>query len=298
MFRFALIAFIMFFSFRPACAQEDGAQTAASESDQQISEFSLAGYGEKGKKSWDIGGKSADIFENVVKLQDVVAHMYGQNEDIKLTADRGDFDKQDGRVHVEDNVVITTTTGAKLTTDSLDWDRKNQLVSTKDKVNIARDNMVTTATGAEGLPNLSHVTLGKDVQVDISPKEGQGLKDKIVITCDGPLEIDYAKNIATFKNNVKVDTQDNLIYSDLMDVYFMKKDVPAAVEKSNDPNAMMMGTSIDKIKCVGNVKIVRGQNTSYSDEALYTASDKRIVLTGSPKLILYSSEDLSASFGN
>jgi len=36
------------------------------ESDQQISDFSLSGYGDKGKKSWDISGKSADIFTEVV----------------------------------------------------------------------------------------------------------------------------------------------------------------------------------------------------------------------------------------
>jgi len=269
------------------------------EADQQINNFSLSGYGEKGKKTWDISGDSADIFDNIIKLKDVIGNLYGEKEDIKLTADKGDFDKLDGKIHLEQNVVITTSGGAKLTTNSLDWDRKKQLVATNDIVNIARENMVTVAKGAIGEPNLKKVTLQKDVQVDINPateeNKGKAGGNKIIITCDGPLEIDYAKNIATFKNNVKVDTQDNLIYSDIMDVYFA---VSGDDKKETDDAPMMMGTKIDKIVARGNVKITRGENVSYSEEAVYSAVDKKIVLTGKPKLIIYSTEGLSASFGN
>jgi LPS export ABC transporter protein LptC len=269
------------------------------DSDQQIRDFSLSGFGEKGKKAWDLSGKSADIFDEVVKLKDVIGNLYGEKENIQLTADKGDFNKVNAKVHLEDNVVITTSSGTKLTTESLDWDRKKQLVSTKDQVNIERENMITEALGAYGQPNLNKVTLEKDVTVNINPatnpNTASGLKDKIIITCDGPLEIDYEKNIATFKNNVKVENKDSSIYSDIMDVYFMASD------KSNpkaDSNAIIMGSKIEKIVSRGNVKIVRGENTSYSDEAVYTAADKKIVLSGKPKLIIYSTEGLNAPTGN
>ena len=282
-------------------------KTPQLESDQQINDFSLAGYGEKGKKTWEIAGKSADIFDNLIKLKDVTGNLYGEQEQIKLTADQGDFDKTEGKVHLEQNVVITTSSGAKLTTDSLDWDRKKQIVATEDAVNITRENMVTTAKGALGEPNLNKVVLQKEVKVDINPTdpatEDQGktmtVKDKIVITCDGPLEIDYTKNIATFKNNVKVETKDNVMYSDIMDVYFLTsdKDNKESSEKTKDA-PLMTGTKIDKIVARGNVKIVRGENVSYSEEAVYTALDKKIVLSGRPRLIIYSTEGLNASSGN
>jgi hypothetical protein len=48
----------------------------------------------------------------------------------------------------------------------------------------------------------------------------------------------------------------------------------------------------------GNVKIVRGENVSYSEEAVYTAADRKITLLGRPKLIIYSTEGMNASFGN
>ena len=276
----------------------------AEESDQQIDDFSLAGYAERGKKSWDLSGKSADIFTDVVKLKSVVGNLYGKGEDIKLTADKGDFNKTEGKVHLEDNVVITTSAGTKMTTDSLDWDRKNQLVSTEDFVNIERQNMVTTAYGARGETNLKKVSLKNDVTVNINPvEEGksheQGIKKKIVITCDGPLQIDYGENIATFNNNVKVDTQDVLIDSDIMDVYFggSGKDNKDKVTAETQSVAAM-GNKIKKIVARGNVKITRGENISYSDEATYTASDKKIMLSGKPKLIIYSTQDMKASFAN
>ncbi|MEW6100939.1 MAG: LPS export ABC transporter periplasmic protein LptC [Candidatus Omnitrophota bacterium] len=292
-----ILAAVINLSFSSVYAKEEALQD---ESDQQIGDFSLAGYGEKGKKSWDICGKTADIFDEIVKLKSVIGNLYGVDENIQLTADRGDFNKKDGKVHLEQNVIITTSSGAKLCTESLEWDRKAQVVSTEELVNIERNNMVAAATGARGEPNLNKVSLEKNVRLDISPA-GQsapepgasGVKEKIIITCDGPLEIDYEKNIAVFKNNVKVERADSVIYSDIMHVYFSRgKDDPIA-------KAGITASSINRIVAKGNVRVVRGENVSYSEEAVYTAEDRKIILSGRPRLVIYSTEDLKdASFGN
>ena len=59
-----------------------------------------------------------------------------------------------------------------------------------------------------------------------------------------------------------------------------------------------MSSSINKIVSIGNVRIVRGENTSYSQEAVYTAADKKIVLTGRPQILIYQTENMNAAFGN
>ncbi|MDI6606315.1 MAG: LPS export ABC transporter periplasmic protein LptC [Candidatus Omnitrophota bacterium] len=269
-------------------------------SDQQINDFNLVGYGEKGKKSWDLAGTTADIFTDVVKLQNVEGNLYGKEEDVNLLADRGDFNKQDGKIHLEDNVVITTTSGMKLTTDSLDYDRKNQLMTTPDIVNIERENLTAVARGAQGEPTLKKVALKEDVRLDIMPLNAKddpsGQKEKIIITCDGPLEIDYEKNIAEFNKNVKVDRDNSQIYSDKMIVYFLpgEKKAEGAKEDAagNNTSGGLMASKIDKIFARGNVKVVRGENTSYSDEAIYNAGESKIILQGRPKLILYSTEEM------
>lgn len=268
-----------------------------------MNDFSLAGFGEKGKKTWDLAGKSADIFNDVVKLKDIIGNMYGRDEDIRLTADRGDFNKTDGSVHLKQNVVITSSGGTRLTTPSLDWDRKNQVITTQDLVAIQRENMTAHGRGATVHTNSNEIDLEKEVKVDILPveeekQEAGSPKDKTVITCDGPLHINYKENMATFNQNVKVERPDLTIFSDAMDVYFAMSSKSNESSSAKDKTPKLMGTKINRINCRGNVKIVRDQNVSYSDEAIYSAAEKKVTLLGNPKLILYSTEDLGASFGN
>jgi LPS export ABC transporter protein LptC len=271
------------------------AKSAAKESDQQIGDFSLSGFGDKGKKSWDLAGKSADIFSEVVKLEKVVGNNYAPNDTINLTADKGDFNKQSGVVHLQNNVVITTSSGSKLTTDTLNWDRKQQIISTLDKVNLARQDMNLSGQGAQGQTALKQIMLEKNVRLDIQVLDKQvHKKEKIVITCDGPLDVDYEKNIAIFSNNVKVEKSDLTIYSDKMQVYF----TPKQQDNASFQGPAAISSSVNKIVALGNVRIIRGENISYSQEAIYTAIDKKITLTGRPQIIIYQTENADATFGN
>lgn len=284
---------INFTVFNNVFSQEPGQK----ESDQQINDFSLSGYGERGKKTWDLAGKTADIFTDNIKLKEVNGNLYNDKENVKVVSKEGDFNKVESKMHLEKDVVITTSSGARLTTDSLDWDRKNDLVTTKDKVNIFRDNTITQAIGAKGQMALSKVELQKNVELQILPDknkpEEKGLgNEKMVITCDGPLEIDYEKNTAVFNNNVKVDRVDSQIYSDKLEIYFNKNNAA----KSSDSG--FMNSKVDKIIAKGNVKIIRGENVSYSEEATYSAAESKITLSGKPKLILYSTEGMHAPFRN
>jgi len=267
------------------------------DSDQQIGDFSLAGYGERGKKTWDLSGKTADIFENTVKLKDLTGNLYGEDEDVKLTAQKGDFDRANGMIHVEKDVVITTSSGAKLTTDSLDWDRSNSIVTTDDIVKVTRQNLFTRGRGARGEMALNKMNLEEDVLVEITPEtkgpEGEDATEqkKIVITCDGPLEIDYLENVAVFKNNVKVDREDSQIYSEILELYFSSKEGQEGQAPEVSGDSMLMGSNIDKIIARHNVKTVRGDNVTYSQEAIYMAGDNKLILSGRPKLLIYSTDD-------
>jgi LPS export ABC transporter protein LptC len=296
---------IFFFSTALFLASANGievksyAQLQPAEGQQQMSDFSLSGFGEKGKKSWDLTGKQADIASEIIKLNNIESNFYGDRENMKLTADRGNFDRVKGSLHLENDVIITTSSGARLTTNSLDWDRKEQLVTTRDTVNIVKDDMTIDGQGVRANTGLSIVNLEKDIKVQVNNPvfPGEAEKKKIEIVCDGPLEVDYQKNLAIFHNKVKVYTQDGLIESDEMEVYFVpdKKDGP----KTGQPESKEFGGSqIDKIVARGSVKIIRGGNVSYSEEAVYSARERKITLTGRPKLVIFSSEGLNAPLGN
>jgi LPS export ABC transporter protein LptC len=249
------------------------------ESEQTISDFSLSGFGERGKRAWEITGKSADIFREQIKLDDFVGTIYEQ-EKISVTADRGDFNKTQNRVHLEDNVVILTESGARLTTDYLDWDRRVSQVSTEAPVDVKRDNITISGLGIEADTNLKNVDLKREVKLQINDK-----KNRIVITCTGPLSINYTESIAIFNKDVSVDDGQSQIYSDSMEVFFETSE--------SDGSAGAFGGKSGKIREIiarGNVKIVREGNVSFSDQAVYNADDKNLILKGKPKLIIYSNE--------
>ncbi|MDD5005184.1 MAG: LPS export ABC transporter periplasmic protein LptC [Candidatus Omnitrophica bacterium] len=244
------------------------------ESDQKMLGFSLSNFGEKNEKIWDMQGDTLEVFGNIANLTNVKANLYGKEDNMVLTADTGSFDRAEGKMHLQDNVVITSDSGAKVMTDTLDWFQKNQVVSTQDKVNIYKDGMTAEGMGAVGHTDLKQISLNKDVQVDInSDSDSQGKMKKTTITCDGPLDVDYQGQTAVFRDNVKSDDGESQLYADKMTAYF-------------DKNTK----KIVKVIAEGNVKIVRGQDISYSQQATYDAESQKISLVGNPKIVFYSKQ--------
>jgi OstA-like protein. len=95
-----------------------------------------------------------------------------------------------------------------------------------------------------------------------------GTKPNTVITCDGEVQFDYEKNKAYFFKNVRVVSEDWTIDSDKIMINF-------------DPNTR----SLTGIVADGNVKIARGDNTTYSERACYSEADKKMTLSGKPRFI-------------
>jgi len=102
-----------------------------------------------------------------------------------------------------------------------------------------------------------------------SPKSAKDKKSKTVITCDGEVQFDYEKNVAYFLKNVKVVNEDGVIVADKITVYL-------------DPATRRLR----EIVASGNVTITRGDNTTFSQTASYSEVDKKVTLSGKPKLIL------------
>jgi LPS export ABC transporter protein LptC len=255
------------------------------EAEQKMLNFNFAGYEDGGQKKWDVSADTADIFSDVVNMQKVVGKAYGESDNFKLTADTGVYSKSAGNLHLQDNVIGTSDSGAELLTDSLNWDAKTGLITTEDKVNIKKENISSFGTGATANQNLKTVALNKDVTVNIS-REGETGASSTVITCDGPLDIDYNAQVAVFNKNVVATDEKGKLFADKMTVYF-----DTATKK------------IKKVVCSGDVKIDNGQNSAYGQEVTYNSDDKTASITGRPCLIFYSQKKggegaIDAPFGN
>ncbi len=251
------------------------------EPDQKFDGFNLQGYSQDGQKSWDVKGDSANIEGTTVKLDNVTANSYGDQK-VNVTADKGTIDQANGNMRLEKDVIITGENGTQMMTDSLDWKRDQDLVTTKDKVFIADDKMSVTGKGMDAHPGLKTAMVHEDVTVRVKDNS-QPLPGKtLTIDCDGPMTIDQIKGTAVFEDNVVAlrDTQE--LHADRMEVSFdlgMK--------------------SIKELVCIGHVQIIQGENKTYADKATYDAVTKKVTLSGRPKLILLTEGDNGiAAFGN
>lgn len=238
---------------------------------QKILSFNLEGYRDNGQKKWELNGAAANILANVIKLDYITAKAYGDDGSMTVKAKRGVYDKITKDIDLEKNVIGKTSDGTRLVTDRLHWNDKTESVTTDAVVRIEKDNLISIGRGAVGSPSLKRVELKKDVVVEL--KEDP----PTLITCDGPLVVNYQKNISVLNNNVKITDQRGEICADMMKVVF-------------DPKTR----KIIRVVAIGNVKITRESNATYSKRAVYTVKDGRVRLIGKPRIVVFPKEGKEA----
>lgn len=245
----------------------------AGEPGQQFEGFNLQGYTQDGEKAWTVNGDNADILGDKIKISNVAGESYG-DEKVNLTAETGTIDQVSGIIHLEKDVVITSERGTRLTTDSLDWNRNEDLVKTKDDVLITDKDMTMAGTGMEAHPGMKTAQIDQDVTVTMDTQPGPEATSTITITSDGPMEIDQSKSYAVFQDNVVAVQADQTLKADRMEIYFDETQ-----------------KGIKNMICTGHVVIIRGANQSFADKAVYNGEEKRLTLSGRPKLILVTEGD-------
>jgi len=143
---------------------------------------------------------------------------------------------------------------------------------TKNNVVLQNDVVATIESNksfAGDFVGLQDSESGKSAKDPVLGSENQK-KTKTVITCDGEVEFNYENNQAYFSKNVKVKSEDGDIDADKITVNL-------------DPETRQ----VKEIVAEGNVKIMQGENITYSDKAIYIESQRKILLTGRPKLVIY-----------
>jgi len=254
----------------------------AEEPEQKFQGFNLQGYDDGGEKAWNVNGDTADIVGSEIILSNVDANTFGEQK-MNVTAKTGTVDQVSGKMHLQEDVVITSEDGKQLTTDSLDWNRTEDLVTTEDEVTITDERMMATGKGMMARPGLKTAKIHEDVTVTIEtePQDKEASKT-VTITSDGPMVIDQAQSVATFEDNVVAVQADQTLKGDRMEIYFDEE---------------MSG--IKKMVCLGNVEIEQGGNRSFAQKAVYDAAAQKLTLSGRPKLILLTEgEGLFAASGN
>lgn len=77
-----------------------------------------------------------------IELDGVIGKFYQDDEKSwELTADKGIYYKSDSIIHVEGNVHVTNSDGAKLTSDQLEWFGEEDTLAAMGNVKISKDDM-------------------------------------------------------------------------------------------------------------------------------------------------------------
>ena len=258
--------------------------------EQKILSFELANYAEDGTKKWKLKGDSADILAKIVNLSNIYMETFDDPK-INLTALLGTYDKSNKEITLFKDVIVITSDGGILTTDYLKWNGKNDTITTDEPVQMIKGDVITDGIGALAMPQLKKIIIDKDVKVllttdridDIGTTWGteendeaeEKKKSKVIITCNGPLVVDYEDNIAIFEDNVIVDDKKGQIYSDKMEAYL-------------DPTTK----NIVKVIAEGEVRVVRGGDSTYSQKAIYTTEDRKIILIGRPRIQIQATDEI------
>ncbi|MBI2166816.1 MAG: LPS export ABC transporter periplasmic protein LptC [Candidatus Omnitrophica bacterium] len=229
----------------------------------RVYSFSFSKYTTAGDKEIEIEGDSADVFARNVILKNVIAKAYAEESPVTITADTGEIDKATSRVRLEKNVVATTETGTRLLTEALDIFPAKKILDTALEAEVKRDNINVEGTGAQGDSRLKKVKFKKNVTVIVKNPESES-KTPTVITCDGPLVVNYDENLARFTENVLAVDERGKIRADVMDVYYNKET-----------------RRVSKMVAMGNVVVDNPDgHQTLSDNVIYLAEEGRIILGG------------------
>ena len=250
-----------------------GISPRAEQATHKVYFFSFTKYTPDGEKEIEIEGDSANILTQTVSLMNVVAKAYAEETPVTITSDQGNYDKTTNKIHLHKNVVATTENGTRLLTEQLDIEPSKRLMETDVEAEIKKDNLNIEGVGARGDSNLKKVKFKKNVTV-IVQDPNEKTSSPTVITCDGPLVIDYEKNIAHFKNNVVAEDNRGKLLADTMDVYYNR-----------------ISRKVDKIVALGNVVIENPDgNKTYSDSVIYLAAEGRIILGGDAEALYFEGD--------
>jgi LPS export ABC transporter protein LptC len=259
------------------CRADESSESAPAS--QQLQGFNLNGYNNTGQKAWDVNGAKADISDTNIQITNVDANFYGKDK-TNLTSDHGTIDKTNGNVHLQDNVVVTGDRGTKMTTDTLNWNRDKDLVTTQDPVKIVDQQGVVTGQGLTAHPNLKKAQIDRDVKAVVKTNPQQPANSQIItITSDGPMQMDQVKMYAVFNVHVVAIDQDTgrELHADKMEIWFDQAT-----------------KHIKKAICTGHVKAIQGPNVSYSDQMIYMGDTQILTMIGRPKIVF----DTGSTKGN
>jgi LPS export ABC transporter protein LptC len=145
---------------------------------QEVRDFTLR-ESNTGRPEWILSARYAAVYgqRGVIVAQGVAIDFFDKdgNKYSHLTAREGEVQQGSNDMEARGNVVVTTTDGVRIQTESLRFlSRQNRIVS-DDFVKLERHGDVVTGVGFESDPSLEHFAIRREVRAQVQ-SGGGGLR--------------------------------------------------------------------------------------------------------------------------
>jgi len=197
---------------------------------QEVQNFKLEGFSKTGDSQWSVKGQFANILDPDVVLKSLQGKSTSKQVQVSISAERGIYNKNTRCAELKGNVVAVLSDGGRIYMDTALWNATEETISTESPVRIEHSGIVLEGVGGLVKPQKEWAVINQHIRMCD--------QNSRIITCDGPLEVDYKNKQATLNNNVVIiDPEQGKMSSDKVIAYF-------------DPEKK----EIDRIEWIGNVK--------------------------------------------
>ena len=149
--------------------------------DQEVSDFMVTET-DAGKPEWTLHARSAAMFNarNVLVARGVRVDIFDEKGERSstLTAREGEMHQVRRDMVARGNVVLQTTEGTRMSTESLRFLNETQKIVSDDFVRVERQGDVLTGYGFESDPDLKHFEFKRQVQAVVRTRSGGTLEKK------------------------------------------------------------------------------------------------------------------------
>jgi len=155
------------------------APRAANLPSQEVTDFSLE-ESDTGRPEWILKSKYAATYSGrgVIVARDVSIDFFDAagKKYSRLTAREGTVQQPGNDMEARGKVVVTTTDGVRIETESLRFLNRQRRILSDDFVRLERNGDVVTGIGFESDPSLEHFAIKREVRAKVQSSPGGGLR--------------------------------------------------------------------------------------------------------------------------
>jgi LPS export ABC transporter protein LptC len=166
------------------CSQEQPGEKAAERNkplpDQVISDFSITETA-SGKKEWNMKARRAYIYDsrNLLEAENMEVEFFDEEGRVKsrLVANAGRINRATDDMEARGDVVVTSSSGVKLETETLLWQSDTRQIMSDDSVKVVREGDILTGVGFRGDPDLGSFEILKNMKATIRAQEPESAEE-------------------------------------------------------------------------------------------------------------------------